>query len=127
MSVRVRLSAFVQDPSRGKYLVAHREVVLPVPPFVGLNLYFTEIIEFRVAEVTYNTNTGEWFANEEDTEIKPVEEQVALTGHGLPPERIEDDEESFKEAGFSVDYVEAPEPARRPRHLRPVRDNDPDE
>lgn len=120
--IKLTLSVFGQDLGSRRYLVASRDLELPVPPFIGLELFITEVVRPRIHEVLYDVNTGEWEAYEEDFTIQPLEAQKMVVERGLPPETLEMHEESLKEAGYTVEIrsFDDDEPPRRRTHLRLV-------
>lgn len=118
---KVRLTAFVTHPSRNLGLLGEREVELPCPPFVGLEIVITEDEHFTVASVGYDTKTGEWFASEKDHRIRDPRGEPPE--RGLPRETLEELEALLKEAGFTtrivpLDGPDVPAPRRR-LHLVP--------
>jgi hypothetical protein len=113
---KVHLSTLIQHPSRRMVLVGQRDVELPCPPFIGLEIIISEFEHFQVAKVSFDIVTGEWLAEEEDTEVSDSQRTAEM---GPPPETLESLEEALKEAGFSTEMVsldDARIPPKR-RHL----------
>lgn len=101
-SFRVQLSSLVMDPRSKMLLGATREVLLPAAPFIGLELYLTEVVRFVVEEVLFDVTTGEWHVKDADVVLgEPSPEAVAIGA----TETIEDHAAWMEEAGFKVEVT----------------------
>jgi hypothetical protein len=103
--MKVHLVSFAQDHSRRLYLVAERNVDLPVPPFTGLELFITELQRPVIERVLYDVGTGEWEA---------YEENVIITSEAKPIERLD---QILREAGYEVTIRSWDDPRPPPRHI----------